>query len=335
MGPDRGRGVADGHVTDDLRFGTVGFMVERVPVLLGVYFFGPENINARRQWRTGSVVLECFRGLLSAFGAWVLADTPGGHETLRDLVDPRLRDIVDHLVLHRIGRSGPWRDRRVRARWQPPPDGCHRDSGPRYDGRLAERLDHEAAPRDGDTRDARQRDPAHLQRMQSVAKAGRRPAAILFADLEASSPHAALSTANYFSFGQPMTRAATSASSTPAASPVVTSATGSSRSSSPRTSARNRPRPARARGCRALRAAITEVASRSDLAPDDLTMRFGLHWGATLYVGQSRPADAPRSPRSATRSTKGRASKPAPRRAHTRLQELIERLAPTLPSPSA
>jgi class 3 adenylate cyclase len=28
-----------------------------------------------------------------------------------------------------------------------------------------------------------------------------------------------------------------------------------------------------------------EVAVRSDLAPDDLEMRFGLHWGSTMYLG--------------------------------------------------
>jgi class 3 adenylate cyclase len=31
---------------------------------------------------------------------------------------------------------------------------------------------------------------------------------------------------------------------------------------------------------------MSEVAARSELAPEDLIMRFGLHWGATLYVGQ-------------------------------------------------
>ncbi|MGO8904319.1 MAG: hypothetical protein ACLQMH_01685 [Solirubrobacteraceae bacterium] len=28
------------------------------------------------------------------------------------------------------------------------------------------------------------------------------------------------------------------------------------------------------------------MAARSELAPEDLVMRFGLHWGATLYAGQ-------------------------------------------------
>ena len=47
---------------------------------------------------------------------------------------------------------------------------------------------------------------------------------------------------------------------------------------------------AAARGCleaaHALKEALPDVAARSELAPEDLTMRFGLHWGATLYVGQ-------------------------------------------------
>ena len=34
-----------------------------------------------------------------------------------------------------------------------------------------------------------------------------------------------------------------------------------------------------------LREAMNEVASRSDLTADDVVMRFGLHWGSTLYMG--------------------------------------------------
>jgi class 3 adenylate cyclase len=36
---------------------------------------------------------------------------------------------------------------------------------------------------------------------------------------------------------------------------------------------------------RTLRNAVAEIAERSGLAPDDVVLRFGLHWGATLYVG--------------------------------------------------
>ena len=31
---------------------------------------------------------------------------------------------------------------------------------------------------------------------------------------------------------------------------------------------------------------MVDVADRSQLVPEDLVMRFGFHWGATLYVGQ-------------------------------------------------
>ncbi len=36
---------------------------------------------------------------------------------------------------------------------------------------------------------------------------------------------------------------------------------------------------------RSLRAAVDDVAIRSDLRPEDVVLRFGLHWGSTLYVG--------------------------------------------------
>ena len=31
---------------------------------------------------------------------------------------------------------------------------------------------------------------------------------------------------------------------------------------------------------------MADVAARSDLQPEDVVLRFGLHWGSTLYVGQ-------------------------------------------------
>lgn len=46
---------------------------------------------------------------------------------------------------------------------------------------------------------------------------------------------------------------------------------------------------AAARGCveaaRYLRASMASVAERSGLSSDEVVMRFGLHWGSTLYVG--------------------------------------------------
>jgi class 3 adenylate cyclase len=37
---------------------------------------------------------------------------------------------------------------------------------------------------------------------------------------------------------------------------------------------------------RAIRVAARRAAQRSELDPADVTIRFGLHWGATLYVGR-------------------------------------------------
>ena len=46
---------------------------------------------------------------------------------------------------------------------------------------------------------------------------------------------------------------------------------------------------AAARSCidaaRALRASLSDVAQRSELEPEQVVLRFGLHWGSKLYVG--------------------------------------------------
>ncbi len=43
--------------------------------------------------------------------------------------------------------------------------------------------------------------------------------------------------------------------------------------------------PAAIEATRSLRAAGSDLAIRSGLDPEDFILRFGLHWGATLYVG--------------------------------------------------
>jgi class 3 adenylate cyclase len=131
-------------------------------------------------------------------------------------------------------------------------------------------------------------DLGHFARMQGVAKAGRRPAAILFADLEASSLLARrLSTASYFALGRRLVRAADQC--VVDAGGVVGRHVGDGVGAF--FLAENAgSEAAAARACitaaRALRAAVADVAARSDLQPEDIALRFGLHWGSTLYVGQ-------------------------------------------------
>jgi len=135
---------------------------------------------------------------------------------------------------------------------------------------------------------AAQGDLEHFERMQSVAKAGRRPAAVLFADLESSSPLAKrLSTASYFALGRRMTRAADQCvidagglTGRHVGDGVVAFFLAENLGSESAAAA------ACIRAARALRNAMADVAERSELATDELNMRFGLHWGSTLYVGQ-------------------------------------------------
>jgi hypothetical protein len=47
------------------------------------------------EWRGGRWPLEINRRAFAASASFVLADAPGGREELRELVDPRLRDMVD------------------------------------------------------------------------------------------------------------------------------------------------------------------------------------------------------------------------------------------------
>ena len=107
----------------------------------------------------------------------------------------------------------------------------------------------------------------------------RRPAAILFADLEASSPLSCrLSTASYFALGRRLVRAADQCVidadglvGRHVGDDVVAFFLAESAGS----------KSAAARACitaaRALRDAVSAVAARSDLQPEDVVLRFGLH----------------------------------------------------------
>jgi class 3 adenylate cyclase len=217
----------------------------------------------------------------------MLADTPGGRDELREIVDPGLSDIVDELAPtdgamlsfptkgFGIGGAGDIPATAIRIR-----DADRRLAGTAILYKPAAGMAMLAAM----TFTA---DLNHVARMGLVSKAGRRPAAILFADLEASSPLARhLSTASYFAFGRRLVRAAdrcvieagglvgrhvgdgvvafflaeTAGSESAAAHQCISAA-------------------------RALREAAIDVATRSGLQPEDVVLRFGLHWGANLYVG--------------------------------------------------
>ena len=261
------------------------------PYPLGAHTYGSEAVSMRMQWRGGQWPLEINRRSFAAFGPWVLADTPGGREELRALVDPRLRDIVDELSpadppaastvpFHGLytGAGAPVYTLTTAVRLR---DGAGRLVGTAFISKPAIGMATLA-------RITTMGDLRHFERMEQVARPGRRPAAVLFADLEASSPLSRrLSTASYFALGRRIARGADRCVidagglvGRHVGDGVVAFFLAETAGSESRA----------ARACieaaHTLREAMVDVAASSELASDELTMRFGLHWGATLYVGQ-------------------------------------------------
>ena len=124
--------------------------------------------------------------------------------------------------------------------------------------------------------------------MRVVERPDRHPAAILMADLEASSLLSRrLSTAQYFALIRRLIRAADHCIidtggivGRHAGDGVVALFLGETTGSES----------AAARACitaaRTLRDALADIAVRSRLSEAELSLRFGLHWGATLYMGR-------------------------------------------------
>jgi len=281
------RSWAWSYMTDDLRL-SYGGLLEFADVALGERYAGPTAVQTRLGWRAGENTPELARRAFSAVGGLILADTPGGRRELRERVHPHLRDIVDELSPEHVpALSFEWR-------------GMH--SGNEGSACVTAVRLHDGAGRLAGTAlitkpgagmavvatVAAAGDPDHFERMQRVAKPARRAAAILFADLAASSSLARrISTARYFALGRRLVRAAdqcvidagglvgrhagdgivafflveTAGSESAAARACITAAS-------------------------TLRGRLRHVAERSGLAPDDVVLRFGLHWGSRLYIGQ-------------------------------------------------
>ena len=227
---------------------------------------------------------------MAALGPWLLADTRGGRAELREVFEASFHDLIDAIEPddRSIVRSFPVHAYSVAGApavllttaWRV------RDADGRLAGTVIQTIPAAGMTMLGTL--AAAGDAGHFARMQSVAKAGRRPAAIMFGDLEASTPLARrLSTASYFALGRRLTRAADQCVvdagglvGRHAGDGVVAFFLAMNAGSES----------AAARACisaaRALRTAVADVAARSDLQPEDIVLRFGLHWGSTLYVGQ-------------------------------------------------
>ena len=266
--------------TDELLL-TYGYVGASAAVLVGSHFFSAESSRFRGA-EFGN------RAAFLSMARYMLTTTPGGHEELRRVVDPVLADLVDEL-----------QPEEVPVAWIARPEWTTAGANAAYaavwlridggDGQVAGfcALIKPAAGM-SDLGLAAVADLAHLERMHAVERPDRHPAAILMADLEASSPLARhLSTAQYFAFGRRFVRTADQCIIDAAgivgrhvgdgvAAFFLAETTGSES--------------AAARACitaaRTLRDRLPDIATKSGIADPELSLRFGLHWGATLYMGR-------------------------------------------------
>jgi class 3 adenylate cyclase len=281
-------------MTDELRL-TNGSPAQMVPVPLGSHIFGSEYVDVAIGWPGGWWTIESMAEFLSALGPWVLADLGGDQERMRELVDPRISTVLDELNPAEsmtaltfalrysttpqtgMGAGAPFYVKQSLVR-------IHDEQG-EFVGVMGQMTTAVGMSTIGAV--AALGDLGHFERMQRVAKAARRPAAILFADLEGSSALARrLPTARYFTLGRRLVRAADQC--------IIDSGGLVGRHVGDGVVAffladLAGSESAAARGCIAaacaLRASAAEIAVRSGLQPEDLVLRFGLHWGSNPYVG--------------------------------------------------
>jgi hypothetical protein len=163
------------YSTDDQRL-IYGGLLQPAAVALGSHYFGPEAMRVRLGWKSGPNTPELTREFFAAFVGLVLADTPGGREELSRLVDPALSDIVEGLEPAADAPALPiaWRGNIVGR----PVSALtfairiHNVQGDRAGTAL---ISKPGAGMAVVATMASAGDPRHFERMQTLAKAGRRP----------------------------------------------------------------------------------------------------------------------------------------------------------------
>lgn len=254
---------------------------------VGELVFSEQMVQISRNWRYGLTTDERWSDLFVGMGGMMLADLPGGREELEAKVAQSLRPLVSSLEPNHS--EAAWFDTRgsgqggiadvdvVASRI--------RDSVGTVVGTLVTLKPRASMTTVGVAMSMADQD--HLERSIRMARAARRQAAILFGDLEHSSELARqMPTAAYFNLIRRIVRAADAAviaagglvgrhvgDGVVAFFPVDTADSES----------------AAARGCitaaRAIKESLPAIAERSELAIEDVDLRFGLHWGSKLYIG--------------------------------------------------
>lgn len=274
------------YMTDEHR-ASFAAGVGMIPVPRGEYLFGSEMAGVSVRWITGLNRPELWGPLLEAVGGAMLTDLGEDIDDLRAAVDPALHGMLDGLSpvdmdVTSFLAAGSYLGSqfRVGAKAMRIRDATGAVRGTMFQfqpavgmgviGTMAFALD-----------------PGHLERMASLARPSRTPAAVLFADLEGSSVLSrTLSTAHYFTLGRRIVRATDKC--VVDAGGLVGRHVGDGVVAFFPTVEFNSESDA-ALACiataRAIQEQMRDVAGRSRLGQDELVMRFGLHWGSTIHIG--------------------------------------------------
>lgn len=274
------------YVTDELRRSN-GADERLMPVALGEHLFGTEAVSAAEKWVVGTNSVELYRSFFAGLVGMVLADTPGGREELKSLVDPHFSDLVDAAIpTDEIAVSFLQYGSGVTEalEFQNFAMQVFRPAGERAGTVL---ISKPSAGMDIIATTLFNRDLRHLDAMRRIRRAARRPSAVLFSDLEGSTSLAKrLPTGSYFTLGRRLVRAADRCIID--AGGVVGRHIGDGvvaffpeELCGSETAAAG----ACIRAAQAVKRAIAQVAEKSELQTGDLRMRFGLHWGSAIYLG--------------------------------------------------
>jgi class 3 adenylate cyclase len=274
------------YVSDEQRitFATDGLPADWVP---NSHYFGAESVAMIDRWPLMSDPEGVLEPLFRGIGGYVLADTPGGRDELRTVVVPALVPLVDELEPMQLVASATITVAPSLRGTVDVPVLVVRLRRP--SGELAGTLlmMKPAARMSTISAVVSNVDLDHFERMLAVSHPSRRPGAILMADLEGSSALSRrLSSDSFFRIGRRLVlssdRCVVEAGGLVGrhvgdgvAAFFLAESFGSES--------------AAARACvqaaRDIKAATHEVAARSDLDADGLVVRFGLHWGSMLTVG--------------------------------------------------
>jgi len=275
------------YLTSDYLVSAGGGRPETGELALGEHMTAPATVEARLAWRAGPT-LASLRDSLAAWGGRVLGPEPDARERLRTIADPRLRDVVDGLQPEPVPPL--WRDtaevrygtRTIRL------DGLWTRLNAE-DGRFAgTALVIKPAVRGAVLGMLALGDERLFERMLEFVVPQRRPVAILFADLEASTALSRrLSAAGYFALVRRLVREIDA--EVVEAGGIVGKHAGDGVTAFFLAEEDEGESPAAAGALiavKGIRAAAVRAAQRSGLEEHDVVMRFGLHWGATVHVGR-------------------------------------------------